>query len=179
MGNRARNGETAAVFHLATGRVGGGGRVDVGFVRGGRGGVRQGGHMTDHAGTMKNSGHASTRQKRGCHADTGTKVVTKTRRVRSCRRRGAGREGGRGGNRRKTGGWGGERGRWQGGRGETGRRRNEGTGSAARRGQPGEVPSPGLRRPRRGQQRGVRVGHWAKGGHRLVQDRCFCQIQVQ
>ena len=135
--------------------------------------------MTDHAATTKNSGHTSTSEKRGCHANTGTRVVTKPRRVRCCRRRGSGRESERGGKNRKRGGRREERGRGEEGRGETDRQRNEGTGSAAQRGQPGELPTPVLRLPRRGQRRGVRFGHWAKGGSRLLQDRWLCQIQVQ
>ena len=51
-----------------------------------------------------------------------------------------------------------------GGRGETDRRRNEGTSSAARRRQASELPTPVLRRPRRGQRRGFGLGTGLKGG---------------
>ena len=50
---------------------------------------------------------------------------------------------------------------------------------SSRRGQPGELRTPALRRPRQGQQRGVRVGHWAKKESRIPQDRWLSQMQVQ
>ena len=68
------------------------------------------GHMTGSAVTTKNSGHASTSQKRGCHADTDTMAVTRPRGGRSCRGGGgkigiAEEEGGGGGIGEKKGGW--------------------------------------------------------------------------
>ena len=45
---------------------------------------------------------------------------------------------------------------------ETDRRMNEGTGSEARRGKPGEILTPVMRRLRRGQLWGVQVWPWDK-----------------